>query len=99
MVVNSAMLSMKNKISCFKSYATSKRKDVCSFSETYDFFRKASSLFSLDPFKTLGEPMGCVQIRDPGPPAPYLPNLILLGSFSDTLPVVSILDIVCDCYL
>ena len=41
--------------------------------------------------------VGCVRGRGLG--ASCLPRFILLGSFSDTLLVVSILDIVYDCYL
>ena len=43
--------------------------------------------------------MGCVQSQESGTQAPRLPRLILLGSFSETLLVVSILDIVYDCHL
>ena len=38
--------------------------------------------------------VGCVQIRELGTCAPSLPRFILLVSFSDTLLVVSVLDIV-----
>ena len=55
--------------------------------------------FFLGYFKALGELMGCVQSRELGARTPRLPRFILLGSFSDTLLVVSILDIVYDCYL
>ena len=43
--------------------------------------------------------VGCVQSRGLGAYASHLPNFILLISFSDTLLVVSILDIVYDCHL
>ena len=55
------------------------------------------------PFRAVGGLMGCA--RGPGPPqmlgarAVHLPRFILLGSFGDTLLVVSILDIAYDCHL
>ena len=42
--------------------------------------------------------MGCVQSRGLGACVPHLPGFILLVSSSDTLLVVSILDIVYDCH-
>ena len=41
--------------------------------------------------------VGCVESRELG--ANRFPRFILLGNFSDTFLVVSILDIVCDCHL
>ena len=62
-------------------------------------FVKFSGAHCLGPFKAVGGLIGCVQSRELGARAPCLPRFILLGSFSDTLLVVSILDIVCDCHL
>ena len=50
-------------------------------------------------FRAVGELMGCVESRELGRGAPHLPRFILLGSFSDTLLLVSILDIVYECHL
>ena len=41
--------------------------------------------------------VGCVESRELG--ANRFPRFILLGNFSDTFLMVSILDIVCDCHL
>ena len=41
----------------------------------------------------------CVQGREPDARVSRLPMIILLGGYSDTLLVVSILDIVYDCHL
>ena len=43
--------------------------------------------------------VGFVQSRELGARTLRLPRFILLGSFSDTSLVVSILDIVCNCHL
>ena len=43
--------------------------------------------------------VGSVQSRELGVRASCLPRFMLLGSLSDTLLVVSILDIVYDCHL
>ena len=56
-------------------------------------------LYGFSPFMAVGELMGCVQGRELSARALHLPRLILLASFSDTLLVVSILDIVYDCHL
>ena len=69
------------------------------------FFKKAA-FFSA--FQTLcvcvwggggrgGGLMGCVQTRGLGVPVPRLPGFILLGSFSNTLLVVSTLDMIAIC--
>ena len=70
------------------------------------FFKKAA-FFSA--FQTLcvcvcvcvcgggGGLMGCVQTRGRGVPVPRLPGFILLGSFSNTLLVVSTLDMIAIC--
>ena len=55
------------------------------------------SVFNL--FGAVGELMACVQSQDLGAWEPRLPRFILLGSFSDTLLVVLILDIPYDCHL
>ena len=47
----------------------------------------------------LGKLVVCVQSRDLGAHAPRLPRFILLASFTVTLLVVSILDIVYHCHL
>ena len=57
------------------------------------------NLYWFGPFMAVGELMGCVQGRELSARALYLPWFILLASFSDTLLVVSILDIVYDCHL
>ena len=51
------------------------------------------------PFQAVGGGglVGCVQSRELGARAPCLPRFILLGSFSDTLLVVSILDMIAIC--
>ena len=51
----------------------------------------------LGPFRAVGRLLGYVQGRELDPREPRLPRFIQLGSFSDTLLVVSIL--VCDCHL
>ena len=48
------------------------------------------------PFRAVGKLTGCVKV-ELGECAPCLPRFILLGSFSDTLLVVSILDIIAIC--
>ena len=53
----------------------------------------------VSPFRAVGELVGCVQSRELGTRPPRLPRFILLGSFSDTLLVVSVLDIVYDYHL
>ena len=50
----------------------------------------------MDPLKAVGEFMRCVQSWEYSARAPRLRTFILLESFSDTLLVVSILDIVND---
>ena len=45
----------------------------------------------------MGRLVGCVESRELG--ANRFPRFILLGNFSDTFLMVSILDIVCDCHL
>ena len=50
-------------------------------------------------FPGCGGLVGCVQSSVLGAGAPRLPRFILLVSFSGTLLVVSILDIVYDCHL
>ena len=52
----------------------------------------------VDPFKAVGELVGCVQSREIGARASSS-EVILLERFSDTLLLVSILDIVYDCHL
>ena len=51
----------------------------------------------IGPFGAVGG-LWVVSIIESSGRAPELPRFILLVSFSDTLLVVSILDIVCDCY-
>ena len=43
-----------------------------------------------------GELVGCAQSREFGASAHRLPRFVVLGNFSDSLPVVSILDMVYD---
>ena len=50
------------------------------------------NFYGFNLFRTLGELMGCVQSRELSACAPLLPSFILLGSFSDTLLAVLILD-------
>ena len=53
---------------------------------------------SVSPFKVVGELMGCMQSWEISTRTPLLPGFILLGSFSGTFLLVSILAMLHDCH-
>ena len=63
----------------------------------WDFRESSSRAFAL--FRLLGAYGLCPGSRDWCVLAPHLPGFMLLVSFSGTLLVVLILDMVCDCHL